>query len=360
MFVNPLVRAGIPAPGTAAPTAGRKGEDAVTGAAFAAMLAMFMGIPAPLPDPPAAGDNPQRSAQTVATPVSPVAGQEPTLPADVESLLISQRLTAGAAPNPVAVPGEQQVANWPFPDLPKDSGEVQVTGQPLLRDQTPVKVGLPAPQGEWLVELAPAAVVEVIHTAAPVKRTPLKTAASEAASAEPENGHLAGLAVVVRPDQAGRAEAKPAEPPPKIQTPIDVDRLMDAIARTAVNARDGRYTVTLRLHPENLGEVRLQLQLSGRDVSTVMQVSTPDAKQALEQRGEMLRQGLDQAGLTLSGFHVSNGSTASQGRSPRDRADQTQDLPMQRRRNRALAAAAPAARLSAPARKRTGLLDTLA
>lgn len=95
-------------------------------------------------------------------------------------------------------------------------------------------------------------------------------------------------------------------------------QLMDAISRSLANTRDGQYTVTLRLHPEQLGEVRLQLQLSGREVHTVMEVANPVARQALESRGDQLRQNLSQAGLTLSGFEVSTGQNHQSARERRE------------------------------------------
>ena len=85
------------------------------------------------------------------------------------------------------------------------------------------------------------------------------------------------------------------------------DQLMEQVAGTARESQDGSYTLTLRLHPEHLGEVRLQLRLSGREVQTVFQVASPEARQALENRFDQLRQNLTQSGLHLSGFDVQTG-----------------------------------------------------
>ncbi|MDF2627616.1 MAG: fliK, partial [Symbiobacteriaceae bacterium] len=89
--------------------------------------------------------------------------------------------------------------------------------------------------------------------------------------------------------------------------PHTIDDLIDKVAGTAREAKDGTYTLNLRLYPEHLGEVRLQLRLSGHEVQTVFQVATPEARQALEHRFDQLRQSLLDSGLQLSGFDVQTG-----------------------------------------------------
>lgn len=140
---------------------------------------------------------------------------------------------------------------------------------------------------------------------------------------------------------------------------VDVDRFADLVARSVRNSPDGQYTVSLRLHPESLGEVRLQIHLTGREVHTVMEVANPEARQALESRGDQLRQSLHEAGLTLAGFSVSTGHGRQ---SPRERHDAFADLLTGSRR---IAPVSTQPTAEGPARiqradRRGGRLDTMA
>jgi len=88
---------------------------------------------------------------------------------------------------------------------------------------------------------------------------------------------------------------------------LQAEQLVAELTRTVPELQDGEYRLTLRLHPEHLGEVRLELHLNGREVYAAMEVSSADARQALESRGEQLRQGLSDAGYQLTGFEVATG-----------------------------------------------------
>lgn len=115
-------------------------------------------------------------------------------------------------------------------------------------------------------------------------------------------------------------EVKQAEPLPGLRQtgPLEPAQVMDLVSRAVAQARPGRYSVSLRLHPENLGEVRLEVILTGREVHAAMEVTSAAAKQALENQGQQLREGLNQSGLALAGFQVSTGGG---GQSPQDRRD---------------------------------------
>ncbi|MGE5672575.1 MAG: flagellar hook-length control protein FliK [Mycobacterium leprae] len=132
--------------------------------------------------------------------------------------------------------------------------------------------------------------------------------------------------VPVMQQQTPVAEARPDRLATRLPNPVEPGRLMETIPRALAEAGPGNYTVTLQLHPEHLGEVRLQVQLIGQQVHTMMEVANPAARQALEANGDQLRQGLNQAGLTLAGFQVSTGQG---GQSPREQqtefAEQLQD-----------------------------------
>lgn len=147
-----------------------------------------------------------------------------------------------------------------------------------------------------------------------------------------------------------------------LPSPVTPDHLMEALARSVVSARPGHYTVNLQLTPEHLGEVRLQIHVAGKEVQAMIQAATPEARQALQTEGDRLRQGLDQAGLNLSGFQVSTGD----GGGPKDRERQFQEalLRTDRRRGRSASSAGPVG--PAPAdvirggARPSGGLDTIA
>ncbi|MFZ5826786.1 MAG: flagellar hook-length control protein FliK [Bacillota bacterium] len=103
-------------------------------------------------------------------------------------------------------------------------------------------------------------------------------------------------------------QARPQNPLSQLtSTRFEPRQMIDQLVRAIQTLDDGQYSVTLRLHPEQLGEVRLQLHMSGREVHAAMEVMSQDARQLLENRSDQLRQSLSQAGLTLSGFEVNTG-----------------------------------------------------
>lgn len=140
---------------------------------------------------------------------------------------------------------------------------------------------------------------------------------------------------------------------------LQAEHLVNELTRALPELPDGQYRLTLRLHPEHLGEVRLELHLSGREVYAAMEVSSADARHALESRGEQLRQGLSDAGYQLAGFEVATG----QGRQARQGGDED-PAGWPRASGRSVKAteaeAAPAAAAGRSAGPRSGRLDTLA
>lgn len=328
MPMNPLPPTGGPSAAPATPAApGIKEENAATDSAFTGMLLALIGaqlVPAaPLPDQQIPGAEATAANAPAAVPpaTAPVVAR---LPEEIETLLQAQRVTAAAA-------------------------------APAAAEVDPVPAAAKAPEGVWVVEpLAAAAVPVTLPAEVPVRKEAEQPEGQPVFEA-PVAVHAA-TAQPVHTAAAATTEA-PAAPLP-IRSPIEPDRLMEAVAKSAVNAGDGRYTVTLRLHPEHLGEVRLQLHVAGREVQTVLQVSNPDARQFLEQRGDQLRESLTQSGLTLSGFHVGTGA------GERDRgAQQAFDEQPFRRRNRQSAApitGVVAQPLRLPTTRRTSRFDTLA
>lgn len=240
---------------------------------------------------------------------------------------------AAPAARPVEVPGGQAGA-----------GEV-VSAQPGLTARPGIPVGEAAPAGEG----------------APADDGGL---AGEGRQPEAVSRPVPDVAPAPAPDPAGGAQpvagAAAARGLERLTAGrLQAEQVMAELARTVPELPDGQYRLTLRLHPEHLGEVRLELHLNGRDVYAAMEVVSSDARQALESRGEQLRQGLSDAGYNLAGFDVATG----EGRQARHGGAEEPagwSRPTGRSRGRPEAAAAPAAGVRPAPGPRSGRLDTLA
>ena len=68
--------------------------------------------------------------------------------------------------------------------------------------------------------------------------------------------------------------------------------------------RDGVGEARIRLNPEHLGEVRIDIKIDGDRVSAVLQVERPDVRQAIEAQSHSLRSGLAAQGLNLEDLTV--------------------------------------------------------
>jgi len=83
----------------------------------------------------------------------------------------------------------------------------------------------------------------------------------------------------------------------------------------ALNQKGG--AVTIRLTPESLGTVRVQLQISGATVSAQLHTETEAARAALQQQLGQLRGSLESQGLRVEQLGVAGaagGGPASRGR----------------------------------------------
>lgn len=176
-------------------------------------------------------------------------------------------------------------------------------------------------------------------------------------STSPVESHPVQPSAAERPQPEAQA-AQQNSPLHRLNGRYEPPRLMDEIARALAQSEDGNYSLTLRLHPENLGEVRLQLQMSGREITAAMQVANADARQLLENQAHQLRQNLSQAGLTLTGFQVSTGQQQQQ---LRDRRGAFDDASLESRRTQPVGPPAPAAVSKGySTERRGGRLDTMA
>jgi flagellar hook-length control protein FliK len=83
--------------------------------------------------------------------------------------------------------------------------------------------------------------------------------------------------------------------------PSNVDRIVQAIQ---VNTKSGVMEATVRLRPEYLGDVTIQVRVDGGGVSAVVHAESAGVRQWLESQEHTIRTGLAEHGLDLERFVV--------------------------------------------------------
>lgn len=128
-------------------------------------------------------------------------------------------------------------------------------------------------------------------------------AAISSASALPPAALAPSTTAVTPPPaaSAARAPAAPDEP----QTPLN-DQLSTVLLPAARQA-DGSYQVNIRLQPEDLGVVHVELHLDAGTVSVSLHADGDATRDMLRQNLPQLRQQLADSGLTTGQFDVGNG-----------------------------------------------------
>jgi len=98
-------------------------------------------------------------------------------------------------------------------------------------------------------------------------------------------------------------------PSAELRTPVPVATQMSAHLSTFKGLADGTYETTLRLYPEELGQVSVRIQVNGGTVSIHAYGASDIAVQALREAMPDLRQDLLQSGLDLVDSQVDQGSS---------------------------------------------------
>lgn len=403
-FVHPV---GLPLAAAEAGKGKSKGQANLADPGFAALLAM-VAVPgvAPMPQPAltatdggnlapiavAAGSDTAvvltpgltLADPALASPAAPTTGPDPTGFPVLMDAAAEGATVAALTPQVEPLPADSDLAK------PQSEGAEPSLLTPLA--PPPPQAAAPAMPSQVAEQPAPAAVkasdlpdpspmvVEPSVEGSGEDRTPtLPTEAARIVEAALGAARLRRDEPVLakRSDQAPPVQAAPAHdlgrtleaPQPIPQTekapPLDrlsgtvhVDRLMEVISQSVRTSADGQYTVTLRLYPEHLGEVRLEMHVAGREVQAVMEVANQQVRQAMEARGDLLRQNLSQAGLALTGFDV---NTGRQNQSPRERHEALADAVLGGHRSPAVTLSANTAPVGIRAeQRRGGRLDTMA
>jgi len=107
-----------------------------------------------------------------------------------------------------------------------------------------------------------------------------------------------------------RAAASPAKPTETDQARFAA-QVSRGLAAALVQNGDGPRNVTLRMHPESLGQVRVELGLEGQSVTARFEAATPEARDLLEQSLGALRTALESRGLHVERLHVNLATPAA-------------------------------------------------
>lgn len=268
------------------------------------------------------GELPEASAEPPApvltTAPVPLPGQATPPTAERPTEPIDQTLLSSGGALPLPDEGEEEVA--PVGASPVE-GEAEAPGRPdkVAQERNPMVNDPSLTQGlDRAAEVSKALETpnadkfplanrpQPDQQAEPGAELPVADVEAEPAPPLPSQGTQPAL-----PPTVGQAQpelpVEQARPLSQLSGRYEPGPLIDQLARAVSNLDDGQYSVTLRLHPEQLGDVRLQIHMSGREVHAALEVANQDARQLLENRSDQLRQNLSQAGLTLSGFEVSTG-----------------------------------------------------
>ena len=119
------------------------------------------------------------------------------------------------------------------------------------------------------------------------------------------------------------------------QSPVDDGEVVSQLVRAMrTQFRDGMGEARIRLNPEHLGEVRIDIKIDGDRVSAVLQVERSDVRQAIEAQSHSLRSSLAAQGLNLEDLTVRQGERARDERGGADENRRGRDQPPPERRSR--------------------------
>jgi flagellar hook-length control protein FliK len=128
-------------------------------------------------------------------------------------------------------------------------------------------------------------------------------------------GTLEQTGLSLSPDQAifgdhngssvlGKEQLSPLRHFPAQQHQQIMNQLSLAVAR---GMKSGEYHLTLRLHPAELGDVKVDLVMQGDEITAHFNMASSKVKETLESSMDDFRQDMEQKGFNLGEIHVSVG-----------------------------------------------------
>ncbi len=115
-------------------------------------------------------------------------------------------------------------------------------------------------------------------------------------------GGISPLITTANNQVATPSQSQPSAPQPPVDPNDVVDQVLQGIRMNTLS--DGSQTVRMRLVPESLGSVTVNLQVQGNSVNATMTAQNTDVRDALLANQQMLTRSLADAGLKLSGFTI--------------------------------------------------------
>lgn len=254
-----------------------------------------------IPANPGAIDLPQTAQQL------PVEGQaEPTGNKAAASFSLPEAKTlAPAAPQSQPAP-QPHASAVPQPPLAQPAPAVPVApadpaAEPVLTSQPqaapPLSAAQPQPRPEFAVaQPQPAAEAVDPPSARPqpaVEQPAVQTGA-------------AGLAAAPAVQTANTAAAPAAAPHPP-----EIPALQQIVESVKVIRQQGETEVRLQLRPESLGQVTVQLHMSGSDVSVRLLADTAHAQSVIQENLPQLKAAFAAQGLQVQSLNIDLGHNAS-------------------------------------------------
>src|SRR6266704_1472206 len=270
-------------------------------AALAGALAVPAAAVAPVPEEPKKPADPGTPDATLLAAAMPVALAAPLVVAPSADL---------GTPAPVPPPSTPAIApaitapatvTQPLPGLvapeaaPAPAEPTPVAKVPVPPARTAAPAGPPAQPAAAPVDVPQAAPQQAApQQAAPQQTAPQQVVAQPAARPASDRDQPADPAPVGTPPAAVTAPAAPAQPaaplPPAAQVAVHIVPLR--------READGVHRLTVHLHPDDLGPVRVVAEIRDGGVSVQLASGTETGREALHDALPQLRQELLDAGFT--------------------------------------------------------------
>lgn len=331
------------APVTVPPVAAQTGEASASPAtpagAGAATSAEVPVAPAAAPSAPAAAPSaaapsaPAAAAPTATSAVPGIAAATPT-PAGAPEAASTTRADVAVLTGGPAAPAPLMQGKATAPAAPRPHDPVlpppAVMQRPVALDGVPLE---PAPvEAETAVSTVPTASGEHPQNALDEPAAAPTPAPAGAREPAPVSSVLPVQDVAAAPVAEVRALASPVAPAPAAPAAPPATQVLTQLA-PVLEGPDGSYTMSLKLYPEELGAVQVEISLRGGEISVAMHAADDVSKELLRSSLADLRAQLEAHGLSAADLSVDSGRpderdepAAQRPRTRRD-ADDADDAP---------------------------------
>ncbi|GAB4233403.1 MAG: hypothetical protein OHK0028_09170 [Deltaproteobacteria bacterium] len=132
-----------------------------------------------------------------------------------------------------------------------------------------------------------------------------------------------------RDGEGTAAPVSAATPSPAADSPSP---LFEQLAMKLTPMPDGEHTVEMRLAPERLGGLNIELRIASGRIDASLRADNPEARSLLLREEPALREALRNAGITLSSYHVALANDPHRERRGTSRPDADAGTPQRRNR----------------------------